>query len=96
MFYGKKWTEDIENKFKDHDREDPLSLHIAKTLLNDGTSEVPGVKKRFMESQQNYQRVIDLVGAGKTQQALEEAVDASQAGRGHPIFDDIIRDLKGD
>jgi len=70
-------------------------LHITKTLLGDGTNEMPGVKKRFSESQQNYQRVIDLVGHGKLEKAIEEAKEYFADGRGHPIFQDTLRDLEG-
>ena len=56
---------------------------------------MPGVKKRFTESQENYQRVIDLVGHGKIDEALKEAREFSADGKGHPIFQDTIKDLGG-
>jgi MoxR-like ATPase len=95
LWHRIRWTPETEQAFRDNDREDPLGLHITKTLLGDGTNEMPGVKKRFGESQQNYQRVIDLVGHGKIKQALEEAKEYAADGRGHPIFKDTIRDLEG-
>jgi len=95
LWHRVRWTPETENAFRDNDRIDPLDLHITKTLLGDGTNEMPGVKKRFSESQQNYQRVIDLVGHGKLEKAIEEAKEYFADGRGHPIFQDTIRDLEG-
>ena len=95
LWHRIKWTHETEQAFRENDREDPLDLYITKTLLNDGTNERPGVKKRFVESQQNYQRVIDLVGHGEIDQALKEAKGYAAGGKGHPIFQDTIKDLEG-
>jgi len=46
-------------------------------------------------SLENYQRVIDLVGHGKTAEALKEAREYSSDGKGHPIFKDAVKDLEG-
>ncbi len=95
LWHRIKWTLETEQAFRDSDRADPLDLHIAKTLLGDGTNEMPGVKKRYSESQANYQRIIDLAGHGKMEQAIQEARDFYADGRGHPIFLDTVRDLGG-
>ena len=95
LWHRVKWTPETEQVFRDHDRKDPLDLHVSKTLLGDGTNEMPGVKKRFTESQANYQRVIDLAGHGEIDQAVKEAKDYYENGRGHPIFLDTIKDLEG-
>ena len=95
LWHRIKWTPETEQAFKDSDRKDPLDLHIAKTLLQEGTQEIPGVKKRFAESQLNYQRVIDLACHGKVERAIREAEDFYADGRGHPIFLDTIKDLRG-
>lgn len=95
LWHRIKWTPETEQAFREDDREDPLDLYITKTVLGDGTNEMPGVKKRFAESQENYQRVIDLVGHGKIKEALQEAKEFSADGKGHPIFQDTIRDLEG-
>lgn len=95
LWHRVKWTPETEQAFRDHDRSDPLDLHISKTLLGDGTNEMPGVKKRFIESQENYQRVIDLAGHGEIDQAIQEARDCYADGRGHPIFLDTAKDLEG-
>ena len=95
LWHRMKWTPETEQAFRDRDRKDPLDLHITKTLLSDGTNEMPGVKKRFAESQQNYQRVIDLVGHGKIDEAVREAREYDADGRGHPIFLDTVKDLEG-
>jgi len=94
LWHRVKWTPEAENLFRDNNRVDPLDLYITKTLLGDGTNEVPGVKKRFSESQQNYQRIVDLVGHGKLDQALDEAKQYHAEGKGHPIFNDVIMDLE--
>lgn len=93
LWHRIKWTPETEQTFRDFDRDDPLDLHITKTLTGDGTNEMPGVKKRFAESQENYQRVIDLIGHGKVDEALQEAKEYSADGKGHPIFLDTIKDL---
>ena len=95
LWHRIKWTPETEQAFRDSDRKDPLDLYIAKILLGDGTNEISGVKKRLVESQENYQRVIDLVGHVKVEQAIQEAKDFYADGKGHPIFLDIIRDLGG-
>ncbi len=95
LWHRVKWTPETQNTFKDNDRDDPLDLHITKSLLGDGTNEIPGVKKRFGESQENYQRIINLVGYGEIDEALEEAKEYSSGDKGHPIFQDILKDLGG-
>jgi MoxR-like ATPase len=95
LWHRLRWTPETENAFRDNDRADPLDLHVAKTLLGDGTNEMPGVKRRYTESHENYQRVIDLVGHGKLEKAIEEAKDFFADGKGHPIFKDTITDLEG-
>jgi len=95
LWHRVRWTPETQNTFKDNDRNDPLDLHITKNLLGDGTNELPGVKKRFGESQENYQRVIDLAGHDKMDEALREAKEYSADGRGHPIFQDAVKDLEG-
>ncbi|MCK4650459.1 AAA family ATPase [Candidatus Pacearchaeota archaeon] len=96
LWHRIKWTPEAQNVFKDNDRNDPLDLHITKELLGDGTDEMLGVKGRFGESQENYQRVIDLAGHGKMDEALKEATDCLAGGKGHPIFQDAVNDLKGE
>ncbi|PIN88481.1 hypothetical protein COU61_04725 [Candidatus Pacearchaeota archaeon CG10_big_fil_rev_8_21_14_0_10_35_13] len=95
LWHRIKWTPETEQAFRDNDRVDPSDLHITKTLLNDGTNELPGVKKRFVESQANYQRVIDLAAHGKIKEAVREAKEYHAGGKGHPIFKDAARDLEG-
>ena len=95
LWHRVKWTPETEQAFRDSDRRDPLDLHIAKTLLQEGTQEMPGVKKRYSESQANYQRVIDLVKHGKVGQAVQESKEFYADGRGHPIFKDLSMDLGG-
>ena len=94
LWHRVRWTPETQGKFKDDDRNDPMDLHITKNLLGDGTNEMPGVKKRFGESQENYQRVIDLAGHGQMDEALREAKEYSADGRGHPIFQDAVKDLE--
>jgi len=95
LWHRIKWTPETQNNFKEDDRNDPLNLYITKSLLGDGTNEISGVKKRFGESQENYQRIIDLAGHGKMRKALEEARKYSADGKGHPIFQDVVKDLEG-
>ena len=95
LWHRVRWTPEAQGKFKDEDRNDPLDLHITKELLGDGTNEMPGVKTRFRESQENYQKVIDLAGQGKIDEALRKAIIYSENSRGHPIFQDAVKDLEG-
>lgn len=94
LWHRMRWTPETEHSFKDDNRRDPSDLHIAKTLLQDGNSDIPGVKKRFVESQANYQRVIDLAAHGKIEDSIKEARDFYADGKGHPIFGDLIKDLE--
>ncbi|MBS3081599.1 AAA family ATPase [Candidatus Pacearchaeota archaeon] len=95
LWHRVTWTDEVQSKFRDMKRTDPLGLYIAKSLLNEGTSESPGVKKRYLESRENYQRVLDLAGHGKVGEALTEARTYAQDGKGHPIFLDTMKDLEG-
>ena len=95
LWHRIKWTPETEQAFKDSDRKDPLDLHIAKTLLQGGTQEIPGVKTRFAETQANYQKVIDLACHGKVEQAIRKAEGFYADGKGHSIFLDTIKDLRG-
>lgn len=94
LWHRIKWTSETEQTFRDHDRTDPSDLYITKTILNDGTNEIPGVKKRFEESQQNYQNIINLIGNGKIKKASEKAKEYAINDKGHPIFQDTINDLE--
>ncbi|MEM4260550.1 MAG: hypothetical protein QXG00_04900 [Candidatus Woesearchaeota archaeon] len=94
LWHRLKWTDEVASKFRDYNRDDPLDLYIAKQLLGEGTEEYPGVKKRFVESKQNYQTVMDLIKHQKINVALNKAEEYSAGGKGHPIFTDIIKDLK--
>jgi len=94
LWHRMRWTPETQNTFKENDRNDPLDLYITKNLLGDGTNEMFGVKKRFGESQEDYQRVIDLVGHGKIDEALKGSREAFADGKGHPIFQDMIKDLE--
>lgn len=69
-------------------------MMMAMMNLNDGTDEIPGVKKRFVESKEHYQRVLDLVKHDQLEKAVEEARVYSADGRGHPIFLDTVKDLQ--
>ena len=51
--------------------------------------------KRDLEKVKKIQRVIDLAGHGKMDEALREAKEYSADGRGHPIFQDVVKDLEG-
>ncbi len=87
------WTHETRQRFRDDERHNPLDLYITKTLLGEGSSEVPGVKKRFLESKENYQRLLDLVAVGEIQKASEFAENCAADGKGHPLFIDTLRDL---
>lgn len=94
LWHRLKWSDEVQGRFRDHDRDDPLDLYITKLLLQEGTDEFPGVKKRFSESNQNYQRVLDLIKHGKHDEALTYARKCAASGKGHPIFIDTIKDLE--
>ena len=93
LWHKVNWTDETINRFRSDDREDALDLYITKQLLGEGTGEIPGVKRRFVESQENYQRVLDLVKHGKLDEAVEYARECGQDGKGHPIFKDTLEDL---
>ncbi len=94
LWHRLKWTDEVQGRFRDHDREDPLDLYITKLLLHEGTDEFPGVKKRFAESGSNYQRVLDLIRHGKNKEALDHSKACAASGKGHPIFIDTVKDLE--
>ncbi len=93
LWHRLQWTEDTVNLFKERKRDDPLDLDITKTLLDDGSREFPGVKRRFVESKDNYQRVMNLVTEGSFNEARDLADEYSSGGKGHPMFLDMQKDL---
>jgi MoxR-like ATPase len=86
------WTE--SSKFRDERKNDPLNLYVTKQLLGEGSGEIPGVKKRFMESKDNYQRCMNLIDIGDVKAALEHAKRYAMDGKGHPYFVDLVRELE--
>jgi MoxR-like ATPase len=94
LWHRLRWTEETKGKFRDNKRKDPLELYIAKTLVNEGTDAVPGVKKRFLESRDNYQKVLDMTKHGKIDEAYFFAEKCASGGKGHPIFMDVMNDLR--
>jgi len=87
-------TEDIVNRLNEDERVDPLELYALKTLLNEGTSELPGVKRRFLESKDNYQTVMNFIQKEKLEEAEKSARIYAANGKGHPIFLDLAQELK--
>ncbi len=94
LWHKINWTPQTINEFKDDKREDPLNLYITKMLLGRGTENLPGVQKRFFESQDNYKRVLGLIGNNDIQKALRETEALAGDGVGHPLFYDLAKDLK--
>lgn len=78
LWHRLRLTEDSIGRLRGDTRADPLELHAVKTLLNEGTNELPGVKRRFVESKGNYQTVMNFV----QQNNLKQAVKA-EIGRAH-------------
>jgi len=94
LWHRLRLTEDIVNRLKEDERVDPLELYALKTLLNEGTSELPGVKRRFLESKDNYQTVMNFIQKEKLEEAEKSARMYAANGKGHPIFLDLAQELK--
>jgi len=94
LWHRLRLTDETINKLRDNERTDPLTLYIVKTLLNEGTDELPGVKKRFLESRENYHNVMNFIQQGKLKEAEKLARMYIANGKGHPIFLDIEQELK--
>lgn len=94
LWHRLRLTENTTNKLRDNKRTDPLGLYAVKTLLNEGTNEMPGVKKRFLESRENYQTVMNFLQDNKLEEAEKAARMYSANGKGHPVFLDLEQELK--
>lgn len=94
LWHRVRLTEDLISKFKDDKREDPLNLYIVQKLLGEGTSDVRGVKKKFVESSRNYQTIMSFIQKNKLGKAREAAEAFASDGKGHPIFLDLMEELK--
>ena len=94
LWHRIKWIEEIQSKFRDDSRNDPLDLYINKTLLSNGTNEMPGVKKRFAESRENYQRIMNALNNDNLKEARELAKKYAIDGKGHPVFIDLMKELE--
>lgn len=94
LWHRLRLTEEVVNKLREDERTDPLLLYALKTLLNEGTNELRGVKRRFLESKDNYQNVMNFIKQGKLKEAEKLARMYSSNGKGHPIFLDLAQELK--
>lgn len=94
LWHRLRLTEDVINKLREDKRVDPLNLYVIKTLLNEGTNEMPGVKKRFLESRGNYQIVMNFIQKGNIEEAKTAARMYAANGKGHPIFLDLEQELR--
>ena len=108
LWHRARTGKDTLDKLRENKRNDPLELYAMKTLLGDGTAELPGVKKRFLESRENYQTVMNFLHQGRTlleegkgsdaEKKFAEAKKATKrfasSGKGHPIFLDLEQDLE--
>lgn len=87
------WDSELRESFKEKSRVDPLDLHLTKTFFSEGTREIPGVKSRFIESKENYSNVLHLISKGKNEEALDLTTKCYNLGKGHPVFQDLCREL---
>ncbi len=94
LWHRLRLSEEAMGKLRNDERTDPIELYAVKTLLNEGTNETPGVKKRFLESRTNYQQVMNFIQQGKLGEAEKAARRYSANGKGHPIFLDLLEELK--
>ncbi len=95
LWHRLRLTEDNVNKLdKKSERKEPFELYAVKTLLGDGTAEMPGVKKRFLESKENYQTVMNFIKQEEMEKAKRAAIKYNANGKGHPIFLDLMQDLE--
>lgn len=94
LWHRLRLTDGVASKLKDDSRKDPLLLYAIKTLLGEGTNELPGVKKRFLESRNNYQAVINCIQKNKLEEAKKAAKLYAANGKGHPVFLDLGQELE--
>lgn len=94
LWHRIRLSDDILDKLRDNERSDPLNLYVVKFLLGDGTDEISGVKKRFIESKENYQNVLNCIAKGKIDDARKLIEIYSANGKGHPIFIDLKKELE--
>lgn len=93
LWHRLRLTDETISKLRDDERTDPLQLYAVKTLLGDGTNEMLGVKKRFLESKQNYQTVMNFIKQGQLEEAKRASIKYAANGKGHPIFLDLEQEL---
>jgi len=94
LWHRLRLTDETINKLREDKRTEPLVLHAVKTLLGDGIDELPGVKKRFVESRENYQGVMNFIAKNESEKALKLAELYSANGKGHPIFLDLMQEFE--
>ena len=93
LWHRVRLTDEVISKLAEDKRADPKELYAVKILLGDGTNEMPGVKKRFLESKGNYQQVMNFIEQGKLEEAKTTANTYAINGKGHPIFLDLEQEL---
>lgn len=94
LWHRLRLAEDSISKLRGDERTDPLVLYATKTLFGEGTNELPGVKKRFLESKENYQVVMNFIKQDKVAEAEKAARMYVANGKGHPIFLDLLQELR--
>jgi MoxR-like ATPase len=94
LWHKIKWTDKVSGDFVEDERVDPLKLHVTKSLLGRGSTRHRGVKTRFEEHGENYQKIMNAILEGNHAGAYTFAERFSEDGKGHPIFLDLAEELR--
>ncbi|AJF62163.1 MAG: ATPase associated with various cellular activity AAA_5 [archaeon GW2011_AR20] len=96
LWHKVEWKDNVKSGFTNYDGSD-LELAIAKKMLDEGTQQIPGLKKRMIENLENVKKVKELIeqaGDQKKAKELEELLKTITSNNAtHPYFRDMNAEI---
>ncbi len=97
LWHKVEWKDNVKSGFVGYDGSD-LELAIAKKMLNEGTPQISGLKKRFIENLGNVKKVKELCEQSEIPEKAKELEDILKTitsnNATHPYFKDIKTEIE--
>lgn len=95
LWHRVEWKDNIKGrgKFADYQGSD-LDLRVAKTMLNEGSNGIDGLKKRLVDNSSNMEKLRELIEGNDEKEAKNLLDSIHNTTRTHPYFLDVKRELE--
>ena len=97
LWHKIEWKDNVRSGFVNYDGSD-LEIVITKKMLNEGTQQIPGLKKRMTENLENIKKVRDLIEQSDKKEKMDglETLLKTITGNNatHPYFKDIKMEIE--